>query len=100
MESKPKTFKGLTTIMIGSYPLQSEEMWRLKFNQITLRDGRGKWEESQWNRRHLSMDESLETPLAEATISLVTEIDHLTEGEFHNSHYKHITNTISDERSA
>ena len=44
------------------------------------------------------MDESLETPLAEATIK-VTEIEHLTKGEFHEIHCKHITIMIFDERS-
>ena len=38
------------------------------FTKISLRYGKGKWEEAQWNRRHLTVDESPETPLAEATI--------------------------------
>ena len=40
----------------------------LVLSKISLRDGREKWEESQWDRRHLSMDEFPETPLAEATV--------------------------------
>ena len=40
----------------------------LIFNKISLRDGRGKLEESQWDKRHLYVDESLETPLGEATV--------------------------------
>ena len=43
-------------------------MWVLTLSQIKLTDGRWKWEEAQWNKRHLYVDESLETPLAEATI--------------------------------
>ena len=54
--------------MIGDYPSESEATQVLTFSQINLRDGRWKKEESQWNKRHLSMDEYLETPLAEATI--------------------------------
>ena len=40
----------------------------LIFNKISLRNGRGEWEEAQWDKRHLSVDESLETPLAEETV--------------------------------
>ena len=29
----------------------------------------GKWEEAQWNKRHLSVDEYPKTPLEEATIN-------------------------------
>ena len=53
--------------MVGDYPSQPEAIWALTFNQITLRDDRGVWEEAQWNKRHLSVDESLVTPLAEET---------------------------------
>ena len=70
MESMLETFKGLTSIMIGNYSSQSKEIWALKFNQITLRYGKGKREEAQWNKRNLSMDESLETPLANTTIKV------------------------------
>ena len=46
------------------------------------------------------MDESLTPPLAASTIRLITDTEHLTEGEFYNSHRKHITNATSDSRSA
>ena len=42
----------------------------LMFNKISLRDGRGKWEEAQWDRRHLYVDESHETTLAEVIVKV------------------------------
>ena len=49
---------------------------------------------------HLYVDESLAPPLAAATIRPITDTEHLTEDKFYNSHHKHITNEISDTRSA
>ena len=42
----------------------------LVLSKISLRDGKGKWEESQWDRRHLSMDESPETPLTKEKVKV------------------------------
>ena len=42
--------QGLTAIMIGDYPSQSEAKWALTFSQITLIDGGRKWEEAQWKQ--------------------------------------------------
>ena len=51
------------------------------------------------NKRHLSMDEYLEN-----TFCINNNKDNDRNGssnkdEFHNNHYRHITNAISDERS-
>ena len=46
------------------------------------------------------MDESLAPPLEVTTIRTINDTKHLTEGEFYNNHHKHITNAISDTRSA
>ena len=46
------------------------------------------------------MDESLAPPLEATTIRIITNTKHLTESEFYNSYHEHITNSISDARSA
>ena len=46
------------------------------------------------------MDESLAPPLAAITIRLITDKEHLTKSEFYNIYHKHITNAMSDSRSA
>ena len=56
--------------MIDYYPLWYEARWVLTSSQINLSDYMWKWEEAQWNKRHLSMGESIEIPLAEATIKV------------------------------
>ena len=45
------------------------------------------------------MDESPETPLAEAKVRMINEMEHLTEDEFQDIYHKHITNALSDARS-
>ena len=69
------------------------------FIQISLSGDRRKEKKSSAARGTYLWMNLLKTPLAEATIRIMTEMEHLTKDEFHNNHYKHITNAISDERS-
>ena len=69
------------------------------FSQIYSSGGRGKEKNSSEERGIYLWMNLFKTPL-ESTIRIMTEMEHLTKDEFHNSHYKHITNSISDEKSA
>ena len=68
------------------------------FNQIYSSGGRGKEKNPSEARGTYLWMNLLKTPLEEATIRIIIEMEHLTKDEFHNNHYKHITNAISDER--
>ena len=70
------------------------------FSQIYSSGGRGKEKNSSEERGIYLWMNLLKKPLVEATIRIMIEMEHLTNDEFHNNHYKHITNSISDGRSA
>ena len=70
------------------------------FSQISSSGGRGKEKNPSEERGTYLWMNLLRTLLAEETIRIMTKLEHLTKDEFHNNHYKHITNAISDERSA
>ena len=70
------------------------------FSQISSSGGRGKEKNPSEARGTYLWMNLLKTPLAKETIRKMTEMEHLTKDEFHNNHYKHIMNAISNERSA
>ena len=70
------------------------------FIQISSSGGRGKEKKPSEGRGTYLWRNLLKTPLAKATIRIMTEMEHLTKDQFHNNHYKHIMNAISDEMSA
>ena len=70
------------------------------FSQISSSGGRGKEKNPSEERGTYLWMNLFITPLTESTIRIMTKMEHLTKDEFHNNHYKHITNAISDERSA
>ena len=72
-------------------------LYSVKYIQVT---GRGKDKKPSEARGTYLWMNLLKTPLAEATIRIMIEMEHLTKDKFHNNHYKHITNAIYDERSA
>ena len=70
------------------------------FNQISSSGGRGNEKNPGEARGTYLWMNILKTLLVEATIRIMIEMEHLTNDEFHNNHYKHITNAIYDEMSA
>ena len=68
------------------------------FSQISSSGGRGKDKNPSESRGTYLWMNLLKTPLAEATIRIMIEMEHLTKDEFHKNYYKHIMNSISDER--
>ena len=70
------------------------------FSQISSSGGRRKEKNPNEARGTYIWMNLLKTPLAKATLRIMKKMEHLTKDEFHNYHYKHITNAIFDERSA
>ena len=72
----------------------------LGFNKISLKEGRGKWEEARWDRMHLSVDESHKKPLEEATVK-DDNWNGASNREWILRHLpKHTTNALSVARSS